>query len=151
MTAKLYSPSRFSLYSTVLPTVVTMKEKETANRSVGVQLFVTPGAVAFLAQLSMGFSRQEYWSGLPFPSPGDLLNPGIEPRFPALQADSLPSEPPGEPYLIYIPISNSFISTMSMFLLSILRHGYLVYSPISFPGIWVPVLGYSSFNTLCHH
>ena len=43
----------------------------------------------------MGFSRQEYWSGLPFPSPGDLPNPGIEPGSPALQADSLPSAPPG--------------------------------------------------------
>ena len=43
----------------------------------------------------MGFSRQEYWSGLPFPSPGALLNPGIEPRSPALQADTLTSEPPG--------------------------------------------------------
>ena len=42
---------------------------------------------------SMDFSRQEYWSGLPFPSPGDLLNPGIEPGSPELQADSLPSEP----------------------------------------------------------
>ena len=45
----------------------------------------------------MGFSRQEYWSGLPFPSPGDLLDPGIEPRSPALQADTLASEPPGKP------------------------------------------------------
>ena len=45
----------------------------------------------------MRFSRQGYWSGLPFPSPGDLPNPGIEPRFPALQADSLPFEPPGKP------------------------------------------------------
>ena len=45
----------------------------------------------------MGFSRQEYWSGLPCPPPGDLPNPGIEPRSPALQADSLPSEPPGKP------------------------------------------------------
>ena len=44
----------------------------------------------------MGFSRQEYWSGLPFPSPGDLPNPGIELWFPALQADSLPSQPPGK-------------------------------------------------------
>ncbi|KAM7234760.1 hypothetical protein CapIbe_013580, partial [Capra ibex] len=42
-------------------------------------------------------SRQEYWSGLPFPSPGDLPNPGIEPKFPAFQANSLPSEPPGNP------------------------------------------------------
>ena len=45
----------------------------------------------------MGFSRQEYWSGLPFPSPGDLPDPGIEPRSPALQADTLTSEPPGKP------------------------------------------------------
>ena len=45
----------------------------------------------------MGFSRQEYWSGLPFPSPGDLPDPGIEPRSPSLQADALPSEPLGKP------------------------------------------------------
>ena len=45
----------------------------------------------------MEFSRQEHWSGLPFPSPGDLSDPGIKPGFPALQADSLPSEPPGKP------------------------------------------------------
>ena len=45
----------------------------------------------------MKFSRQEYWSGLPFPSPGDLPNPGIEPRCPTLQADALPSELPGKP------------------------------------------------------
>ena len=49
------------------------------------------------ALLSMGVSRQEYWSGLPFPSPGDLPNPGLEPRSPALRADTLPSEPPGKP------------------------------------------------------
>ena len=47
--------------------------------------------------LSMEFSRPEYWSGLPFPSPGDLPNPEIEPRSPALQADSLPAEPQGKP------------------------------------------------------
>ena len=62
-----------------------------------VQLFATPWTVAYQAPPSMGFSRQEYWSGLPFPSPGDLPDPGIEPRSPALQADALPSEPPGEP------------------------------------------------------
>ena len=50
--------------------------------------------------LSVGFSRQEYWSGLPFPPAGDLLNPGIEPRSPVLQSDSLLSEPPGKPSLI---------------------------------------------------
>ena len=47
----------------------------------------------------MEFSRQEYWSGLPFTSAADLPNPGIEPGSPALQADSLPSEPPGKPYI----------------------------------------------------
>ena len=62
-----------------------------------VQLFATPWTVAYQASLSMGFSRQEYWSGLPFPSPGDLPNPGIEPRSPALEADTLTSEPPGKP------------------------------------------------------
>ena len=58
-----------------------------------VLLFATPWTVAH--QASMGFSRQEYWSGLPFPSPGDLPDPGIEPRSPALQVDALTSEPPG--------------------------------------------------------
>ena len=52
--------------------------------------------VASQAPLSMEFSRQEYWSGLPFPSPGDLPDTGIEPGYPKLQADSLPSEPPGK-------------------------------------------------------
>ena len=51
--------------------------------------------VAHQAPPSMGFSRQEYWSGLPFPSPGDLPDPGIEPRSPTLHADALTSEPPG--------------------------------------------------------
>ena len=60
------------------------------------RLFATPWTVAYLAPLSMGFSRQEYWSGLSFPSPGDLPHPGIEPRSPALQADALTSEPPGK-------------------------------------------------------
>ena len=60
-----------------------------------VRLFATPWTVAYQAPLSMGFSRQEYWSRLPFPSPGDLPDPGIGPRSPALQADALPSKPPG--------------------------------------------------------
>ena len=51
----------------------------------------TPWTIACQAPLSMGFSRQEYWSGLPFPSPGDLPDPGIEPGSPALHADSLPT------------------------------------------------------------
>ena len=53
-----------------------------------------PWTIACQAPLSMGFSRQEYWSGLPFPSPGDLPDPGIEARSPALQADNLPTELP---------------------------------------------------------
>ena len=61
-----------------------------------VRLFATPRTVAYQAPQSMGFSRQEYWSGLPFPSPGDLPNPGIEPGSPTLQADALSSEPPGK-------------------------------------------------------
>ena len=53
--------------------------------------------IAHQAPLSMGFSRQEYWCGLPFPSPGDLPDPGIEPRSPTMQADALTSAPPGKP------------------------------------------------------
>ena len=56
------------------------------------------GTVAHQAPLPRGFSRQGYCSGLPFPSPGDLPDPGIEAGSPALQADSLPSEPPGKPH-----------------------------------------------------
>ena len=66
-----------------------------------VQLFATPWTVAHQAPPSTGFSRQEYWSGLPFPSPGDVPNPGIKPRSPALQADALTSELPGKPFSIY--------------------------------------------------
>ena len=71
----------------------------------------TPWTVTHQAPLSKGFSRQEYWSGLPCPSPGNLPNPGIEPVSPALQANSSPSEPPGKPlfygwmmfYCRYVP------------------------------------------------
>ena len=59
-----------------------------------VRLFGTPWTVAYQAPPSMGFFRQECWSGLPFPSPGDLPDPGIEPGSPTLQEDALPSEPP---------------------------------------------------------
>ena len=61
-----------------------------------VRLFTTPRTLVLQAPLFMGFSRQENWSGLPFPSPGDLPDPGIKPRSPALQADSKPSEPQGK-------------------------------------------------------
>ena len=62
-----------------------------------VRLFATLWTVAYQAPPSMKFSRQEYWSGLPFPSPGDLPDPGTEPGSPALEADTLTSEPPGKP------------------------------------------------------
>ena len=62
-----------------------------------VRLFATPRTVAHPIPPSMGFSRQEYWNGLPFPSPGDLPNPGIKPESPTFQADALTSEPPGKP------------------------------------------------------
>ena len=59
----------------------------------------------------MGFSRREYWSGLPFPSPGDLPDSGIKPRFPALEADALTSEPPGKPWYHYFKrILSNFLS-----------------------------------------
>ena len=61
-----------------------------------VRLLATPCPVAHQAPPSMEFPRQKYWSGLPFPSLGDLPDPGIEPRSPALRADDLPSEPPGK-------------------------------------------------------
>ena len=62
--------------------------------------FATPWTVAHQTPLSMGFSRQEYWSGLPLPSTRDLPDPGMEPGSPALQADSSPSEPVGDGYII---------------------------------------------------
>ena len=67
-----------------------------------VRLFVTPWTVAYQAP-NMGFSRQEYWSGLPFPSPGDLPDPGVEPSSPALWTDALPPEPPGSRWLFPTP------------------------------------------------
>ena len=65
-----------------------------------VWLFLTPWTVSWQAPLTMGFSRQEHWCGLPTPSPGDLPNSRTEPGSPALQADSLPSEPPGKPKVL---------------------------------------------------
>ena len=67
-----------------------------------VQLLVTPWTAAYQAPPSMGFSRQEYWSGLPFPSPGALPDPGIEPKSPTLQADALSSEPPEKPVISWL-------------------------------------------------
>ena len=92
-----------------------------------VRVFATSWTVAHQASLSMGFSRQEYWSGLPFPSPGDLLDPGIEPGSAALQADALPSEPSGKPLksqtwkqilpllLLYCTVLNKLFSLSQLF------------------------------------
>ena len=68
-----------------------------------VQHFETPRTVACQAPLSMGFSRQEYWSGFPCPAPGDIPDPGMDTKSPALQADSLPTKPTGKPiYIVYL-------------------------------------------------
>ena len=72
------------------------KERKIVKSLSCVQLFATPWTIAYQAPLSMGFSRWDYWSVLPFPSSGDLPNPGVKPGSPALQADALPSEPPGK-------------------------------------------------------
>ena len=79
-----------------------------------VRLSAIPWTVACQVPLSMGFPRQEYWSGLPFPSPGDVPNPGTEPASPVLQVDSSLSEPPEKPNL-FLSVSNSlFIQKVSM-------------------------------------
>ena len=75
---------------------------------------VTPWTISHQAPLSMGFSRQEYWSGLLFPSPGYLPDPGIETRSPALQADSLPSEPPEKPLLMAIVLTILLLISLSI-------------------------------------
>ena len=84
---------RFFLYFFCFTTSARLEVKSLSH----FQLFATPWTVAYQAPPSMGFSRQKYWSGLPFPSPGNLPDPGMEPGSPALQADALPSEPPGSP------------------------------------------------------
>ena len=62
---------------------------------------MTPWTIAHQASLSMGFPRQEYWSGLPFPFPGDLTHPGINPKTLALAGEFFITEPPGKPFLLY--------------------------------------------------
>ena len=79
-----------------------VKESESVSLSV-VSNSATPWTVASQASLSLWFPGQEYWSGLPFPSPGDHLNPGIKPGSRALQTHSLQSEPPGNPTPVYLP------------------------------------------------
>ena len=89
-----------------------------------------------------GFSRQEYWSGLPFPSLGDLPNPGIEPRSPALQADALTSEPPGKPSVFIIPVKypcSLILSSVPFFIfMGWLSPGYGMYFHLPFS--WLIIL-----------
>ena len=97
-----YSQRKGFSYWAIFQSVKPCKWSLTGNhesevKSLGrVQLFASPWTVAYQAPPSMGFSRQEYWSELPFPSPGDLPYPGIEPWSPAFQADTLTSKPPGK-------------------------------------------------------
>ena len=70
-----------------------------------VRLFATTWTTGHQAPLSMGFSRQEYWSEFPCPPPGDLPDPGVEPRSPPLQMDSLTTEPPGKPFDLGLTLS----------------------------------------------
>ena len=100
--------------------LVTLRQGKVKSRS-RVRLFATPQTVAYQAPPSMGFSRQEYWSGLPFPFLGDLPDPGIEPRSPTLYADALLSEPQGKSQICGRDLILSF------FLVAILfsQHVYL--------------------------
>ena len=77
-----------------------------------IQLFVTPWTVACQTPLSMGSPGKNTGVGLPFPSPGDLVDSGIEPRSPAMQVDSLPFEPPRNPYLNFIGLSTPCLQTV---------------------------------------
>ena len=129
-------------------------------------LTVTPWTIAYQAPPSMGFSRQECWSGLPFSSPGDLPNPGIEPRSPVLEADALQSEPPGmDPYnsnrccsrvncIVLLNISSYFqgkllqVESMSLYLYN--HHVLSCSSPVQLFGtLWtvacqaLPTMGFS--------
>ena len=88
------------LRSVQLPSKTAHTERKKVKLLSRVRLFATPWTVIHQAPLSMGFSRQEYWSGLPFPSSGDLSYPGIKPGSLTLQADTLSSEPPGKGWLM---------------------------------------------------
>ena len=94
-------------------------------------LFAILWTVAHQAPPSMGFCRQEYWSGVPFPSPGDLPNPGTEPRSPALQADALTSEPPGKPLLLLKPSLIIVVQLLGHVRLLGLQHARLLCTSLS--------------------
>ena len=100
-------------------------------------LFVTPWTVADQTLPSVGFSRQEYWSGLPFPSPGDLPDPGTEPGPPALQADTLPSKPPGKNLLYsWVLLQKNFTRTPTHLNVHISPWKTYVVKPKSYESPW---------------
>ena len=118
-----------------------------------VRLFATPWVVAYQAPMSMGFSRQEYWSGLPFPSPGYLPDPGIEPRSATLEADTLTSEPPREAhYHIMTPFIPNYPmrSALSEVNVVTLAFFWLVSMVYSFPSFYfLFLLATESCLTFC--
>ena len=115
-----------------------------------VRLFATPWTLDFQAPLPMGFSRQEYWSGLPFPSPGDLPNPGIEPRSYALQTDSLLCVP-SIPLLLLVTF---VFQQLRIYFTYHKSHPFKVYSSVPF-SIFIELYNYQlqtnfrTFLTLC--
>ena len=114
-----------------------------------VRLCVTPWTAAHQTPLPVGCSRQEDWSELPYTTPGDLLNPGIEPRSPTLQVDSLPSEPLGSPFLL--PASkfpkNLYIIYLYLFCRSCTEWQICLKAfPLNFPFLKVCVFYNSSMN-----
>ena len=96
---------KYCLSKLLLPGIVRDHSHKLLSRG---RLFATPWTVTYQAHPSMGFSRKGYWSGLPFPSPGDLPNPGIEPWSPSLQADALPSELPGKSWMLLLLLLSCF-------------------------------------------
>ena len=115
-----------------------------------VSLFVTPWTVAYQAPLSMEFSRQEYWCGLPFSLPGDLPNPGIEPRSAALQANSLLPEPPGKPVesvCVCVCVCNAQKAAVAGELLrGPASPSPTPTSPLPAPSVWLPMHSHCLFG-----
>ena len=112
----IHPKSLKSVISSLKASETPFEKKKNQMKSLSrVQLFVTPWTIAFQAPPSMEFSRQEYWSWLPFPYPGTLPNPGIEPRSPTLQADALPSEPPGNHYFFSIASSKCHLMCITLY------------------------------------
>ena len=103
-----------------------------------VQLLAAPWTLAYQAPLSIEFSRQEHWSGLPFPSPGDLPNPGIEPGSPTLRADTLPSEPPRN-WPEYKPVNKVYSCNLSMYFYQSLNFTVFLMT-VSLLTIWINIV-----------